>query len=241
MARTFGTSGDRLSLGTATALNITGDITIVITLKFTDTSFSQLFMSYTDVGPVYPGYALAVGAGGAGKLSYWSDGNGTWWDSTSSTYNSGAYVRAGVSITSTTGTFYKNGASDGTFTQAAPTTFALDKTIGGQPDDTYLFPGDLAELAVWSVGLNASEMAALGTGFAPTTIRPGSLLGYWKILGTQSPEPDGWKNNYAATVVGSPAKASHPRVFYPTSARHTPAPIVAPFPPWPNRQLVVVR
>lgn len=78
------------------------------------------------------------------------------------------------------------------------------------------FDGDIAEVGMWSVVLDAAEIAALAKGFSPSLIRPTSLNAYWPIFGNNSPELDRRKNAYDLTLTASPAKSDHPRMYYTT-------------------------
>lgn len=84
---------------------------------------------------------------------------------------------------------------------------------------TGLFPGDLAEGAMWSVALTDAEVAGLGKGLSPLLVRPQSLIAYWPILGRSvTTEPDRWKNAVALGITGSPTAAPHPRIYLPVGA-----------------------
>lgn len=80
------------------------------------------------------------------------------------------------------------------------------------------FDGRIGEAGIWNVALDDDEVAALGKGFSPLLIRPGSLVAYWPLFGNDSPELDRSKNRYDLTLVNTPTKADHPRIYYPTSA-----------------------
>lgn len=125
----------------------------------------------------------------------------------------GCAVQAGL----TSRTVYLNGGNTGTsatsqaplnVTQTALAAYATNSTTISSP-----FAGRLAEAAVWGAALDAGEIQALARGLSPIQVRPGSLLGYWPLLGRSSPEIDLWRSN-AMTVTGA-VQADHPPVLYP--------------------------
>jgi len=73
--------------------------------------------------------------------------------------------------------------------------------------------GDIAEWARWNRWLTASERAILEVTGCPLFV-PNGLVRYYPIIGRNSPETDlaGGEN---MTVGGTPAAATHPRVFLP--------------------------
>lgn len=92
--------------------------------------------------------------------------------------------------------------------------------------------GRIAEVAVWSAAVSDAEVAALARGVCPLRVLPGSLVGYWPLLGLDSPEPDRTVNAKALTVTGA-TKGNHAPVIpviarlwrpggpeAPSSARH---------------------
>lgn len=74
--------------------------------------------------------------------------------------------------------------------------------------------GRVAEAAIWSVVLDASEIASLAAGICPLLVRPSALAGYWPLMGWTGPEPDPWRSS-ALTVNGTMAQADHGRILYP--------------------------
>lgn len=76
--------------------------------------------------------------------------------------------------------------------------------------------GDLAEAAIWNVGLNDEELIALAKGYSPLFIRPQNLVFYCPIWGNDSPEID-IIGGLQLTLDGSPAKSDHPPIIYPST------------------------
>lgn len=139
----------------------------------------------------------------------------------STTASTGTWAHAaGVWSAANARAAYLNGGNKGTeSTSRTPTAAALDNTWIARHVSNSLglyFDGRVAEVALWNVALDDSEVAALGKGFCPLLIRPQSLVGYWPVLGNQSPEQDRWATKFDMTLQNSPTKADHPRIYYPT-------------------------
>lgn len=137
--------------------------------------------------------------------------------------SSGSWAHAGgVWSAANSRAAYLDGANKGTNAVSVTPTSIDTCRVGilarSSITSTLCFVGDLAEVAIWSAALDDAEMAALGKGFCPQLIRPQSLVAYWPILGNLSPEQDRWVSKFDLTLTGSPAKADHTRMFYPTGA-----------------------
>lgn len=83
--------------------------------------------------------------------------------------------------------------------------------IGRRNDgDPLYFSGRIAEVGIWNVVLDATDITNLYTNkYCPLLVKPGNLVAYWKLAGTASPEPDD-KNDYDLTLYNSPTQADHP-------------------------------
>jgi hypothetical protein len=83
----------------------------------------------------------------------------------------------------------------------------------------------VAEVAIWSGILSGATIADMYNGggggngksaaFYPTNLRY-----YWKILGTDSPEPEN-SAGIALTLIGAPTSLTHPAIDYPAAAATT--------------------
>jgi hypothetical protein len=179
MARDFpGTNGNDLRIANPIgALDVVGDITVAawinpdvlsgvqgIATKENGTSFQYtLLLSGSQVifragsTQANGGTALAVGA----------------WQHVAGTRDASA-IRV-----------FLNGAVDGTGaagTGAADTT--LDFVVGARSAGTGIpFNGQVANVAVWSVGLTAAEIAALAKGVSPQMVRRASLVAHYPMWG----------------------------------------------------------
>lgn len=79
------------------------------------------------------------------------------------------------------------------------------------------FDGDLAEVGIWNVAINGTDLAQLVYGISPRLVRPDALVFYAPLIGRASPETD-WRGGNSLTLTGTAASA-HPRVFYATGYR----------------------
>jgi len=81
--------------------------------------------------------------------------------------------------------------------------------LGGDgPTAEYNFTGRLAELRIYNVALSPSEIVTLYNGGGPPgNPQPSALVGYWKLPGTASPEPDSSGNGNNAVLSANPPLA----------------------------------
>lgn len=193
-----------LALGTASHLELTGDITIAFWAKTDNTnrSVDYVLTCFKAASP-FTGYGVKFNETTNGKLGYWSSGNGVWEQSDSTSYTDGNWHHCAVRIVGGTGTFFLDGVPDGTFSQTAPGAMAEgDKRIGGasaNPGQT--FDGCMADLRVWDVGLDDEDIA-MAMRLLP--VRPDALIGWWPMTGnanTPQAEPDWSGNDNPATRI----------------------------------------
>lgn len=86
----------------------------------------------------------------------------------------------GVFASTTSRTVYLDGGSSATNTSSvAPT---LNQTEIGAWRSSFWFNGDIAEVGVWNVALNAAEVASLAKGVSPALVRPQSLVTYLPLI-----------------------------------------------------------
>lgn len=155
---------------------------------------------------------VALGMDGSGVSFVEISGNTV----TGPTLSNGVWSHlAAVQSSSSSRVVYANGtpgsAATFTYTPGPFTTF----TVGGlMLNGTRLSfaGGDVAEAAVWDAyALTAGEVADLSAGRNPVKIAAASLVRYWRILGTESPEPEYLAGVKNLTVSGATA-AAHPNV-----------------------------
>lgn len=88
--------------------------------------------------------------------------------------------------------------------------------IGARKSTTWggFFTGTLAEVAVWSQELNASEVAQLASGLTPNAVRPGARVAYIPLWGSSTPEVELWRG-YPVLHTNAPAGANglHPPIY----------------------------
>lgn len=136
-------------------------------------------------------------------------------DTTGGSSNGAWNHAAGVWAAANSRTAYLNGAAASASTTSVTPSAITQTQIGRLWAATQHMDGLIAEAAIWSVALDAAEIAGLAKGVCPLLIRPTSLVGYWPLFGNESPEPDRWKNRFDLTLVNAPTKADHPRIYYP--------------------------
>lgn len=97
-------------------------------------------------------------------------------------------------------------------------------TIGG---NTHSMPGNVADVAAWTVILTPAEIYALGHGTRPNRIRPGSLRGWWSLDGYGLALDRSGYNNFGtitgtALVPGPPLISAAPILVSTRSSLKTP-------------------
>jgi hypothetical protein len=85
------------------------------------------------------------------------------------------------------------------------TTNTIPPRLGQRIDGTIPIAagGALSDVAIWNVILTAREMLELSLGRRAGTIRPESIVSYWPLGGTESPEPDLSVNANYGTLTGT--------------------------------------
>ena len=137
------------------------------------------------------------------------------------TVNTGTWYHAcGVFTSDTSRDAFLNGGEKGSDTGSRSPSSPDQFRIGArsyQAAANY-FDGSIAEAGIWNVALSDEEVAQLGLGYSPLMIRPSALVGYWPMLGNNSPELDR-KGSTSFTWTNSPTKADHCRVILPSRPR----------------------
>lgn len=139
-----------------------------------------------------------------GTINTWGHACGVYASNTSMT----AYLNGGGAVESTVNVTWPLGSTPRT---------AIGRRSIASPD--LYFSGRLAEVAIWNVALDASEVAALAKGFSPLLIRPSALVAYWPLnrnsVNISTTSLDRWKSRFDLTEVNTPVIADHTRVIYP--------------------------
>lgn len=130
-----------------------------------------------------------------------------------------------------TASLYLNGAAQNT-AASAPAAPAAKTSFGSVTNASNVGSNFancvLAECATWSAPLSAQEVLGLALGRRPRRVRPGSLFGYWPLLGAAAETSlDG--NAYNLTLTGT-AAANHAPVglLTPAARSSQPSPPAAP-------------
>lgn len=171
---------------------------------------------------LYDLFFYGSGSGGGDNKIYWqSNATGTGGSavSTAAVPNGSWFHGLGVESATNSRAVYINGGSKGTDTTNATQPTGLDRMMVGGADHSgvngrEIFPGTLAEWALWDAALTDAEATMLSLGVSPLFIRPGNLLVYYPLVGRYSPEID-TVGGFNQTLTGTPAVADHCRVFYP--------------------------
>lgn len=110
---------------------------------------------------------------------------------------------------------YLNGGGEGTNTVSnVPTGLNNTLLAASQGAAVANFAATrLAEVGVWNVALNTSEIAALAKGVSPLRIRPNALVAYWPLFGVGSPEPDYSNGGFHLTLNAAPTQIDHAPVM----------------------------
>ena len=152
-------------------------------------------------------WRIVAGANGAGTRAF-----------STTVLSTGQWYHACGTYTSTaTRSVYTDGGGSATNNTAAGAFAGVNNTgvACNTLDVGATFDGRMAEVAVWSVVLDADEITALAKGFSPLLIRPQSLAAYWPLFGNDSPELDRGKNKFDLTLTATPTKADHVRMYTP--------------------------
>lgn len=73
----------------------------------------------------------------------------------------------------------------------------------------------IAEVGLWNIALSDADAVALAAGAPPFLVHPEALVGYWPLLGANSPENNLLSNTSKLSIQGSMSAGVHPRIFMP--------------------------
>jgi hypothetical protein len=127
------------------------------------------------------------------------------------TITAGQWNHFGAVYTSTTSRqAFLNGVAGTINTQSGSAIGSITLTLGGgytagPPEGTLgtSFAGDMAEFAIWSVALDATELLALSRGVSAALIRPTALICYWPLIGGKNYWPESNQRSGGGLGVGS--------------------------------------
>ena len=108
---------------------------------------------------------------------------------------------------------FLDGSNKGTSTTALTPVGADRTSIGRSADSTPSdeMSGNIGQVAVWDIVLLDSHVGTLAAGWSPRQVIPDSLIAFWPIGGTASPEID-IVGRLDLTITGTPAKAEYPPI-----------------------------
>lgn len=133
-------------------------------------------------------------------------------------YTTNTWVHAaGVFASDASRAVYINGGNKAT-NGASRVPIGIDRTVIGataNANNFRPFNGLIAEVGIWNAALTDADVVSLAAGFSPALIRPDALVGYWPLLGNNSPENNLRSNVATMAIQGSLSRAAHPRVFMP--------------------------
>lgn len=156
----------------------------------------------------------------------------------------------GVFASATSRAVYLNGGGKGTDVVSTVPSGLNRTSIGLQNDNaTVNLPfaaagtGDIAELVVWNIALSDTDVAALANGTHPFLVHPEAIVGYWPLIGNNSPENNWLSNTATMAVQGTLTASPHTRIFMPSRPRfgRKTSLIAAPAVLWKPRRYTVRR
>ncbi len=184
--RNFNGSSQYLNAGSA--IVTTQPFTVACWFKVTNTTASHVLWS-SGVSSNQNRYGLsAAGAVAGDPVRAYSTNTAASIGVASSTAAFSANTwqhAAGVWVSNSSRSVYLNGGASASDSTAIGAGTPTETYIGVQSVNGTLqnyASGDIAEVAIWSVALDAAEIGALAKGFRPPQIRPQSLVSYSPLI-----------------------------------------------------------
>jgi formylglycine-generating enzyme required for sulfatase activity len=170
----FDGSEDYVNCGNGSSLDITGAITIEAWVK--TTSAAYIVEKFSTNSP-WNGYGLGIdtGADDYGKLNFWTDGMMSWVKSTG-TVTDGNLHHVAVTGNGSSGTFYIDGVSNGSFTYSPPSSSANTLYIGSKDGAERYFNGIIDDVRIWDHALTEDDILWHKNNPGQIIPEPGSLL-----------------------------------------------------------------
>lgn len=218
MARLFNDAA-KDQLETTTVPVSAAPFTMACFFRSDDITIAQDLMAISTAGTSDEKFRLIAGGNAAGdpvRANARTTTSGT--ADTTTGYSANTWHHAAAVFASTTSrTAYIDGGSKGTDTTSLAPSGMTRFNIGAYHNavETGHLSGDVCEAGIWNVALTDAEILSLAQGMSPRFIRPGSLVGYWRLIGNTSPEVDLIARNNL-TVTGA-VKSPHYRVFMPSA------------------------
>lgn len=218
MARLFVRASSHF-LQALTAPATAAPLTLACWFRSSDATVNQDLMAL-EASAATDGFRLrASGATGGDPITVITTAGTSAVANTTAGYSANTWAHAcGVFASASSRTAYLNGGNSATDTNSR-TPSGVDRANLGRVwlnnAPTNYLAGDLAEVGIWNLALDAEDVARLALGLSPLLVRPEGLVAYWPLIGATDPEPD-WRQARDLTVTGA-TKADHPRIVYAVS------------------------
>lgn len=184
MARTFNGTDSYLTV-TATPVSAV-PITLACWANLANITANHTLICIADVGSDIRYFRIYAAGADAGDFAKFDSRDGTLATAASSAaYSANTWQHfCGVSSASNDRIMYLDGANSGTNTTSVTPTLLDATDIGrlNRATPTNFCNGSIAEAAIWSAALNASEVASLAKGVSPRLVRPQSLAFYVPLV-----------------------------------------------------------
>lgn len=184
----------------------------------TGTLQAMMHIGDVAVGPTQNRWSLTVDTGDAVTATT-NTTTGTVSAVTSTTISASTWFHACAVFTSATSrAAFLNGGGKGTnATSRSPTgidNFAIGVLYGSSVSQPFgpAGTGDLAWATVWNIALSDADVAILATGIDPRLIHPEAIIGFWPLVGVNSPENNLYSNTEVLSIVGSLSQSSMPSI-----------------------------
>lgn len=155
-------SNDYLNVGSHSSLNITSEMTVVITTKIPTQpggSSYRVIMGFYNVSSPYQGFAIGIGSiSNNGKISYYTNNHGAWVVS-SSTVDDSLWHHIAVAVDGSNCRFYIDGSSDASPASDVPSSYTGTRCIGSRSNGTQNFQGEIEQVRIYKRLLTQSEIA----------------------------------------------------------------------------------
>ena len=204
----FDASDDYASVTQASAINISGDITLSAWVNRTKTSsFNSIYAKRQVGGAMNYQFTInnsngQIGLGHSGRSYVYN---------TTTTLSTSTWYHVAVTVSSGTAQFYVNGVAEDSFTGISITATTQDLIIGATVNYNY-FGGNIDEASIFNSALSAANISTLrggasaGTLGLPADISSLDPVGWWRMGdggtwdGTNWTIPDASTNSNTGTT-----------------------------------------
>jgi len=189
----FDGADNKINVANSSSLNFSGDTSISMWLKYTDTAEYVLFPIFKGTGSTRQ-YSIALRPHASNQRLIQLNTSAGAGDSTTSTlaipFNTWTHLAITIDSGVSNGTkFYVNGVSEtasNTHTVYGHSTY--DLIIGGRDDTSYEFIGNIDEVAIWNTVLTSAQVSEIYSATSTNltkdlTAVSGSNLKYWNRMG----------------------------------------------------------